>query len=357
MIIYNSKRKSNLSCEKCTKTPKIPENIKKIVVFANHDYILDKFHDIFKDTCDIKVSTDYIELIGDFKNLIADISSSKKLTKVELENMTAIFIEPDEVPTFGSFKKAKTMYHWITLYNSADLKYILDNGSLITYFQPIFDLKNMNVFAYETLTRGVKADGSLMSPLEMFTLAKDCDMIFNLDSQCRLFAIKNSKMKNIEKNIFINFTPTSIYNPEFCLRDTVKLADELKFDFNKIVFEVIESEKVENLTHLKNIFDFYRSVGFRIALDDVGSGFSSLNMVAQLKPDIIKIDMELIRNINNDLFKKTIVKSLVNIAQDIGASTVAEGIENAEELNTVLDLNVDLAQGYFLGKPTLEILN
>ncbi|MGC8769042.1 EAL domain-containing protein [Calditerrivibrio sp.] len=346
-----------MSCEKCTTTKTLPEDCKRIVIFASHEYILGKFFTIFKSRFEILNENDYLVLNYKFNEFIEIVSSSKDFTEIELENITVLLIDPTSSLTFGAYKNAKPLTYWINLYLSKDLKWILDNESIITYFQPIIDIRSNQIVGYECLSRGIKMDGSIMPPNLMFHSARKTEMIFNLDRQCRISAIKNSKAKEIDKMIFINFTPTSIYNPEFCLRDTVKTATELNFDFSKIVFEVVESDKVENFVHLKNILDFYNNMGFKVALDDVGSGYSSLNLLASLKPNIVKIDIELVRDIDKDIAKKAIVSSLVGICKEIGSLSLAEGIETHGEMEMLKNLGVDLMQGYLFGKPSPEPLD
>ncbi|MEF3254753.1 MAG: EAL domain-containing protein [Deferribacterales bacterium] len=343
-----------MACKKCTTTNSFPDISGKVIVYAAHDYMLDKFQSIFGDCYDIKRFTDYLILEAPFKELIDSIATNDVFTETELENIMVMTMEKDESLTFSLFKKAKPLNYWIALNKASDLKWILDNYSIVICFQPIVDIKSLDIFAYECLARGVKKDGSLMMPNIMFEQAKKSDNLFNLDRQCRMSAIITAKNKNVDKNIFINFTPNSIYNPEYCLRDTVGLARDIDYDFSRIVFEVVESERVESVSHLKNIFNYYTKMGFRVALDDVGSGYSSLNMLAELKPHFIKIDMNLIRDIHKDEVKKAIVCSLADISKKIGATTLAEGVETDLELNTVKECGVDLAQGYLFGKPSIE---
>jgi len=341
-----------MGCVKCTTTPETPKDKKRIVVFASHEYMLRKFYDIFSTTYHIEANDDYLIFEVDFDSFINELSLCKEFTDVELENISIIPMELDEELTLSVYKRSKSLSYYINLYDAEDLKWILDNGSIITFFQPIINCANGEIVAYECLARGVKKDGSIMPPNVMFELAKKSDMLFNLDRQCRIKAIQNAKIKNIQQNIYINFTPTSIYNPEFCLRDTVKAAMDTGLDFGKIVFEVVESSKVEKIQHLTNILDFYRKARFRVALDDVGAGYSTLNLLARLKPDIIKMDMDLIRDIDTDPAKKAVVSSLVRLAADIGSKTIAEGIETKSEFGVVKSLGVDYVQGYLFAKPS-----
>ncbi|MEZ0328597.1 MAG: EAL domain-containing protein [Dissulfuribacterales bacterium] len=344
-----------MGCQKCTTTPILPNDLKRIIVVANHEYMLAKLYNNFNSKFELIQNNEYIEVKEDCEKFILAIANSKIFSQVELENMSILILDINEVPTFRSYNKLKSLNYWITLYSSKDLKWILDNQSIVTYFQPIFDVKSGDIYAYECLSRGIREDGTIMPPNIMFESAKKTEMLFNLDRQCRLISLTNAKRKGITKNLFINFMPTAIYNPEFCLRDTLKTAKELDYDFNKIIFEVVETEHVENIEHLKTIFDYYLEIGFRVALDDVGAGYSSLNMLAVLKPNFIKIDMELIRNIHNDSAKRAIVSSLCSISKEIGVITLAEGIETLEEFNVIKELGVELAQGYLLGKPSKDI--
>jgi EAL domain-containing protein (putative c-di-GMP-specific phosphodiesterase class I) len=179
-------------------------------------------------------------------------------------------------------------------------------------------------------------------------------MLFNLDRQCRESAIRFASKNGIDKNIFINFLPSAIYNPEFCLRDTVKWASDLDFNPDNIIFEVVETEDVEDTEHLKQILQFYKDKGFRTALDDVGSGYASLSLFASLRPNIIKIDIDIVRDVHISDFKQAVAKALKIMADESGCKVLAEGIETKEEFDWFKNLGVDYAQGYYLAKPSPE---
>ena len=174
--------------------------------------------------------------------------------------------------TFLSILSAKPMQRYINLFDDQDFFDIVNNESLTAHFQPIVDMKDNHIYGYETLARGVKEDGSLMYPDILFQKSKRNDMNFKLDRLCRESALKTAATKKVNQKVFINFIPTSIYDPEFCLQSTVKWANQLEFDPSQIVFEVVETELVKEQGHLKSILEYYRSKGFKIALDDVGEG-------------------------------------------------------------------------------------
>ncbi|WP_303851372.1 EAL domain-containing protein [Seleniivibrio woodruffii] len=347
-----------MSCAKCTEVPSVPQGAKGIYISASHEYILEKISSILaNESFSTTKHGAYIHFVTDcFSDVISRCAASGELTELEKQNISILPLGVDEILDFGKASAAKSLDSWNTLILSKDLIWILENGSFTVHFQPIIDASTMTIYGYECLSRGVLPDTSMMSPAKMFDAAKKTGMLFNLDRQCRETAIKTSAVKNINKNIFINFLPTSIYNPEFCLKDTVKWAHQLEFDPSTIVFEVVETEKVDSAAHLQNILRFYKEKGFRTAMDDVGSGYSSLNMFASLSPDIIKIDMELVRDVHKNIMKQSVSRALVSMAKEAGCKVLAEGIENVDEFEWFKVLGIDYAQGYYFGKPSAEPL-
>jgi len=162
-------------------------------------------------------------------------------------------------------------------------------------------------------------------------------MTFPLDRLARQSALRQAQAEHLTGRLFINFIPTAIYDPVFCLKTTVDLALSLGLDPDNIVFEVVESEHIDDESHLKSIVDYYRGKGYRVALDDVGSGYSSLNLLVALKPDVIKVDLKIIRNIDRQPANQAVFRALAGIAAQTGARLLAEG--------------ATLAQGFFWGNP------
>jgi len=151
--------------------------------------------------------------------------------------------------------------------------------------------------------------------------------------------------------LFVNFTPSAIYDPATCLATTWRACQQVGADLSRIVFEVVESESFPDTDLLGRIFDTYRTQGARMALDDLGAGYTSLSYLMTLKPDLVKLDRDLIRDLTRQDPRAQLVASLLGFARDCGIRTVAEGIETAEELQLLRELGADLAQGFFLGKP------
>lgn len=134
-------------------------------------------------------------------------------------------------------------------------------------------------------------------------------------------------------------------------RSTASAISELGFQPQDIVFEVTETHQARDMNHLKGILAFYRSCGFGVALDDIGSGWSSLNMLAQLRPDYIKVDMELVRHIDTNQHKRSIVSHLIQLAHENGIEVIAEGVESRAEAQMLRDIGADYLQGYYFAKP------
>ena len=167
-----------------------------------------------------------------------------------------------------------------------------------------------------------------------YQAAKEADLLFPLDRAARLSAIRSAVSHGLDdgnSRLFINFNPTSVYDPVFCLRTTVSAIAETGLKRDRIVFEVVESDQIEDIGNLTKITDYYRNAGFKVALDDLGSGYGSLNLLCGLKPDFVKLDMQLMRGIDQDFYKAQIVGKLLEMAQRLGVMTVAEGIETEGE--------------------------
>lgn len=215
-------------------------------------------------------------------------------------------------------------------------------------------MKTNTIYGYEALVRGVKEDGELMYPDELFSKSKRNDLTFKLDKLCRESALKTAATKKIKQKVFINFISTAIYDPAFCLASTQKWVNQLDFDPSQIVFEVVETEWVKDQKHLKSILEFYRAKGYKIALDDLGEGYSSLNMLIELQPDIIKVDRNIIDGIDTNELKQSVYRALYNIAREHNIEVLAEGVETAAELEMVKSIGVDYVQGYYYAKPSAE---
>lgn len=227
---------------------------------------------------------------------------------------------------------------------------VIRKKSVVSYSQPIVDVDG-KIYAYEVLSRFTREDGSLIYPNEVFTAARNRGRLYALDRMCRMSAVQYSAVLN--KKTFINFIPTSIYSPEFCLVSTVKLASTLGINPNQFVFEVVESDQVDDIEHLKKILNYYKEKGFLYALDDVGEGYSTLEMLADLKPQYMKLDIKYVQGVSKDKEKQKVSKLFLKKAREIDAIPLAEGIETIEDFQWLKKNGYQLFQGYLFGKPTV----
>jgi len=220
---------------------------------------------------------------------------------------------------------------------------------LVTFhMQPIVDAE-MQIYAHEMLARFNDEQGKPVGPYHVFTAAKKRNRTYALDRVCRMSAVRSAAL--IDSKVFINFIPTSIYSPEHCLKSTVQLAEELGIEPSRFVFEVVETEKVDDLAHLKKILMYYREKGFHYALDDVGEGFSTIEVLEQLAPHYMKLDMKFVQGISTDSDKQNAAIRILDAALQVGAIPLAEGIEEPDDFIWLRDVGYKLFQGYLFGKP------
>jgi EAL domain-containing protein (putative c-di-GMP-specific phosphodiesterase class I) len=221
-------------------------------------------------------------------------------------------------------------------------------------FQPILDTRRGAVFAHEALVRGLDGSGAgtVLSVV-------DLDNRYAFDQQCRVRAIELAAAlfpRHEMPHLSINFMPNAVYEPRACIRQTLETARRTDFPLDRIIFEFTEVEKLDT-AHLLNILKSYREIGFKTAIDDFGAGYSGLNLLVKFQPDLVKLDMDLIRGIDTDSVKQIVVSRTLDMLRDLGVTAVCEGVETAGELQMLKDLGVDLIQGYFIARPTFEGLS
>lgn len=220
-------------------------------------------------------------------------------------------------------------------------------------FQPIVDIQSGAIFAHEALVRGPQGEGAA-SVLRQVNEGNR----YAFDQQCRVKAIElASKIFPLDSptKLSINFMPNAVYEPRACIRLTLETAQKTGFPLDRIIFEFTENEKLD-AAHVLNILRSYRAMGFSTAIDDFGAGHAGLALLTEFQPDIVKLDMDLIRGIDTDRVKRAVVKHTLNLLAELGVTPLCEGVETREELEVLRDLGVVLVQGYLLAKPSFETL-
>ena len=277
----------------------------------------------------------------------------EELVATETDHGTEkILVKTTDMPSYDE------LHNFHELLANQDLIRIMRDGSFQTFFQPIIDLQAEKnpIFAYECLLRPIK-DGELLPPYPLFEFARNANLHNYLDQKARESSIISSshKLKDDVK-VFINFLPSSIYNPEFCLRHTFQIVEKYNVSPENLVFEVVESEKIQDLDHLQNIFRTYKNSGMQVALDDVGAGYSTLDVLEALQPDYVKIDRDYVSFCDEVEDKQLFLQDVMAISRKLGVKVLAEGIERKEELEFCRGLGIHYAQGYYIGKPSEEPL-
>ncbi len=219
-------------------------------------------------------------------------------------------------------------------------------------FQPLVDVAAGRIWGYEALVRGVDGEGA-----GAVLAAVNDDNRYKFDQACRVKAIElaGAKMpRGSTAKLSINFMPNAVYEPSACIRASLAAAAKAKFDPKRLMFEFTENEKIGDTAHVQNIIASYKRMGFTTALDDFGAGYAGLGLLAQFQPDLIKIDMELVRGVASSPARRAIIKALVGLGAEIGIIVLAEGVETEAELLALRAAGIWLYQGYLFAKPVLE---
>lgn len=221
-------------------------------------------------------------------------------------------------------------------------------------FQPIVRASDQTIFAYEALVRGTAGE-SAASILGRVNRRNR----YAFDQACRRTAIALAARLGItqtDAKLSINFIPGAMYEPENCVRATLAAARRANLPTDRLIFEVTEGEEVLDPAHLAKIFHVYRQHGFSPAIDDFGAGYSGLNLLAQFQPNLLKLDRALLQDIDASSVKQAIVRGVLSVCTDLKIVPIAEGIETVAEYRTLLDLGIDLFQGYLFARPGFEAL-
>jgi EAL domain-containing protein (putative c-di-GMP-specific phosphodiesterase class I) len=216
-------------------------------------------------------------------------------------------------------------------------------------YQPIVDIQSRTTFAHEALVRGLAGE-----PAGVILGKVNEGNRYRFDQACRVKAVAGAARLGMSEFLSINFLPNAVYRPELCIRTTLEAAELYKFDTKRIIFEVTEGEKVTDRAHLGNIITKYKEFGFLTAIDDFGAGYAGLTLLAEYQPNLIKLDMELVRNIDTSRVRQAIVKGMMVICNDLGIRVIAEGIETAGERDALADAGITLMQGYLFCKPVFR---
>lgn len=220
-------------------------------------------------------------------------------------------------------------------------------------FQPIVDMGTRRVWGYEALVRGPNGE----SAYSVLSQVND-QLKYQFDQAARVLAIETAGklFGDRDLKLSINFMPNAVYEPKACIQKSLEAAMRASFPHQNLMFEFTENEKMTDAAHVQRIVEAYRALGFWTALDDFGAGYAGLGLLARLQPDLIKIDMELLRDIHLSNAKQAIVAGIVGIARQMDIAVLAEGVECEEEVNVLRAAGISLFQGYYFAKPAFMAL-
>lgn len=242
----------------------------------------------------------------------------------------------------------------LATYNKLDK--ILLHKEIKSVFQPIISLFDGEVFGYEALSRGTEGS-ELESPDALFAAAEYFDKVWELEFLCRSRAFESAHKLPKEKMLFINVAPNIINDVRFKKGVTLDMLHQYNIDASSIIFEITEKNSVEDYKSFRRVLDNYTSQGYKIAIDDAGSGYSGLKLLAETRPQFIKMDMDLVRNIDKDALKQALMKAFYEFSVAANMKIIAEGIETIDELNTIIGIGIPYGQGYLLQRPATEFLD
>ncbi len=268
----------------------------------------------------------------------------RKKTTVRIERL--VFNAIEKAKRFIEMQKEESR-----LDRDLNLEYIIVNNEIETVYQPIVYFENLNILGYEALAR-VKNAGFLSNSEILFSYAVETDMLLDLERVCRTNAILHLPGNLNNKKLFLNSSAKGIYDPDFKSKKFDKFLEEHNMSNEDIVIEITERLAVSDYQAFTTAVKILKEKGYKIAIDDMGAGYSSLRTIAEVKPDFLKYDMALIRDIHKNLIKKDLLETLIPFTERLGAEIIAEGIETEEEFEVLKSIGIKFGQGFYLARPS-----
>lgn len=240
-----------------------------------------------------------------------------------------------------------------------EISKIIDNKQIKIVFQPIISLSDGTILGHEALSR-VTGETFIDNPEQLFYYAGKCNRLWDLELLCRTKSLESAFLNQSHpvnnKKLFVNVNPNVMHDIKFRQGFTKEYLSQYGITPENIIFEITERNAVNDMSSFKNTVIHYKEQTYKIAIDDAGAGYSGLNLISDIRPHYIKLDMNLIRDIDSDSMKYALVKSMVELSHMANIHLIAEGIETREELATLINLGVHYGQGYFIQRPNEAIL-
>jgi EAL domain-containing protein (putative c-di-GMP-specific phosphodiesterase class I) len=229
------------------------------------------------------------------------------------------------------------------------LNEVLASRLISSVYQPIVDIFGRRLVGWEALSR--PTGGNFDNIEQLFKAAYESQSIWPLERLCRDRAMEGLHDLKDGELLFLNVEPDSIYDPQFRSDRTLRLLQQARLTPERVVLEMTEHSAVKDFTAFRQTLTYFRSLGFRLAIDDMGSGYSGLVSVAEIQPEFVKIDMSLIRDLHTRPLKRELVDTINRFSRNSGIQVIAEGIETVEELEVLREIGVSMGQGYLFARP------
>ena len=243
-----------------------------------------------------------------------------------------------------------TRYVHMSITTHNELERIIECRALSALFQPIADFQERCILGYEALIRG-PSDSSLHSPINLFDAANRHNRLADVELLARDISSRQFSHLQLPGKLFLNVSPTSLLERNYPSNQTPRILENAGISPRSVVIEISEQYPLDDYELIRMTVRHYRAMGFEIAIDDLGAGYSGLRSWSELRPDYVKIDRHFVAGINDDLVKQEFVRSIIDIASGLGCRVIAEGIETAGEFQTLFSLGIRLGQGYYFGRP------
>jgi len=273
------------------------------------------------------------------------------MSRADIERAMCVLVPHGVEPSVRDMLKMQPLSELIKMVQGRWLTDMLHQKRLLSHFQPIvYTAHPERILAYECLLRSTDHDGTTIYPDRLFGVARSTDLLSQLDQAARLLAVSGALKHRVRTKLFINYDPSAIDDPGRSLRSTLRALQAAGFTPDQVVFEMVETSE-KDTKHLLSIVTFLKSKGFKVALDDLGCGYNSLSLLPQLRPEYIKLNIDLIRGIDKDPYRGSLVAKLLELVKSLGIKTIAEGIETKSEWRWALQHGADYAQGYLFARP------
>lgn len=282
---------------------------------------------------------------------------SETLSPLEQSAIRVIWEALGQAMSLRDCFDVSTLREWLARAQGDWFLEMLRDERFEAHFQPIVSVESPSqIYGYESLLRGVTPQG-LVAPLPLFEVAGNLKMRAQLDAKARQNAICQAGKLGLDSRLFLNCLPSALDDAHAALCATLNIVNDAGLKREQIVLEIIETECIEDAGALRDGLELFRRAGFGVALDDLGAGYASLQLLEKLRPDFVKLDRELIAGVDADPFKAVIAEKLLETARHLGIQTVAEGVETAAQWNWLRAHGGELAQGFFFARPAALLSN